>query len=122
MSVSAIGALERSARRAPYRETVSLLAEGLGLSVAEQAELEAAAASARGRSRINRSGPGAGQQFAATAYVFRRARKRGRAHQRAAIDASPRHDYGFGRCGQNERCFGSRPGMPDRAVPGRLVR
>jgi predicted ATPase len=50
MSASAIGALERGARRAPYRETVSLLAEGLGLSASEHAELEAAAASARGRS------------------------------------------------------------------------
>jgi predicted ATPase len=50
MSASAIGALERGARRAPYRETVVLLADALGLSAAEQGELEAAAERARGRS------------------------------------------------------------------------
>jgi predicted ATPase/DNA-binding XRE family transcriptional regulator len=50
MSASAIGALERGARRAPYRETVALLAEALGLAAAEQGELEASAERARGRS------------------------------------------------------------------------
>lgn len=54
ISASAIGALERGARRAPYRETVSLLAGALGLSGAEHAELEAAAERARGRQ--NRAG------------------------------------------------------------------
>jgi len=49
ISASAIGALERGARRAPYRETVALLAGALGLSSTEHAELEAAAERARGR-------------------------------------------------------------------------
>ena len=58
ISASAIGALERGARRAPYRETVALLADALGLSLTERAELEAAADRARGRA----SGPGAERQ------------------------------------------------------------
>lgn len=49
ISTSAIGALERGIRRAPYRETVALLCKALGLSAAEQAELEAAAERARVR-------------------------------------------------------------------------
>ena len=49
MSASAIGALERGARRAPYRETVALLADALSLSAGEKGELEAAAERARGR-------------------------------------------------------------------------
>jgi len=49
ISASAIGALERGARRAPYRETVALLADALNLSPAERAELEDAADRARGR-------------------------------------------------------------------------
>jgi predicted ATPase len=54
MSASAIGALERGARRAPYRDTVALLAAALGLTDVERAELEAAADQARGRqSRID---------------------------------------------------------------------
>jgi predicted ATPase len=58
MSASAIGALERGARRAPYRDTVALLATALGLTDAERAELEAAADQARGRqSRIDNERP-----------------------------------------------------------------
>lgn len=49
ISAAAIGALERGARRAPYRETVALLANALGLSATDRAELEAAAERARGR-------------------------------------------------------------------------
>ena len=49
ISAAAVGALERGIRRAPYRDTVSLLATALGLSAAERAELEAAANRARGR-------------------------------------------------------------------------
>jgi len=51
LSVETIGALERGARRAPYRATVDLLSEALALMRSERAELEAAAARARGRSR-----------------------------------------------------------------------
>lgn len=57
ISASAIGALERGARRAPYRETVSLLAAALGLCAAEHAELEAAAERARGRPSRARAEP-----------------------------------------------------------------
>jgi predicted ATPase len=49
MSTSAIGALERGSRRAPYRDTVALLATALGLAAHEHAELEAVASQARGR-------------------------------------------------------------------------
>ena len=49
MSASAIGALERGARRAPYRDTVALLAAALELTDVERAELEAVADRARGR-------------------------------------------------------------------------
>jgi predicted ATPase/transcriptional regulator with XRE-family HTH domain len=43
MSSVGIGALERGIRQSPYRETVALLAKGLGLSPTATAELEAAA-------------------------------------------------------------------------------
>jgi predicted ATPase len=49
MSTSAIGALERGSRRAPYRESVALLANALQLIALERTEFEAAAD--RGRSR-----------------------------------------------------------------------
>jgi predicted ATPase/DNA-binding XRE family transcriptional regulator len=49
MSPSTISALERGVRRAPYRETVELLAVALALSASERATLEAAAERARGR-------------------------------------------------------------------------
>src|SRR5580658_1374634 len=49
MSTSAIGALERGSRRAPYRESVGLLANALQLSAFERAEFEAAADRGRGR-------------------------------------------------------------------------
>ena len=57
ISASAIGALERGARRAPYRETVALLAGALGLSGAEHAELESAAERARGRTNRPSAAP-----------------------------------------------------------------
>jgi predicted ATPase/transcriptional regulator with XRE-family HTH domain len=44
MSPGGVSVLERGIRRAPYRDTVALLAEGLGLSAADRARLEAAAA------------------------------------------------------------------------------
>jgi predicted ATPase/DNA-binding XRE family transcriptional regulator len=43
MSVVTVGALERGVRRAPYRDTVALLAEALELGARERAELESAA-------------------------------------------------------------------------------
>ena len=50
MSITAIGLLERGARRAPYRGTVALLSRALGLSDAERAELERAVNRARASS------------------------------------------------------------------------
>jgi transcriptional regulator with XRE-family HTH domain len=47
MATESIGALERGARRSPYRETVALLANALGLSVEERAGFEYAAARPR---------------------------------------------------------------------------
>ncbi len=44
MSVGGIGALERGARKSPYRETLMLLAKALSLSPTATAELETAAA------------------------------------------------------------------------------
>jgi predicted ATPase/DNA-binding XRE family transcriptional regulator len=49
VSAKAVGALERGERRAPYRETVALLAEALDLPADERRLLEDAAARARRR-------------------------------------------------------------------------
>ncbi len=49
LSVEAVGALERGARRAPYRATIALLAHALDLNPSDRAKLEAAAAGARAR-------------------------------------------------------------------------
>ena len=51
MSVAAISALERGLRLAPYRASVDLLAEALGLDEASRAEFHAAANHARARGR-----------------------------------------------------------------------
>jgi predicted ATPase/DNA-binding XRE family transcriptional regulator len=51
MSVTAIGALERGVRLAPYRETVDLLADALGLDDESRTEFESAASRARARGR-----------------------------------------------------------------------
>src|SRR5215213_7532867 len=48
LSVRAISDLERGARRAPYRETVRLLADALGLAAADRVVLEAAVDRGRG--------------------------------------------------------------------------
>lgn len=47
MSPAAVGALEQGSRRAPYRQTIVLLANALGLSSEERSGLEAAANRAR---------------------------------------------------------------------------
>jgi predicted ATPase/transcriptional regulator with XRE-family HTH domain len=44
ISVETIGALERGARRSPYRDTLALLVAALGLGAGDQMRLEAAAA------------------------------------------------------------------------------
>ncbi len=49
LSLTAVGALERGTRQAPYRDTVSRLADALGLDGNERDELEMAAARARAR-------------------------------------------------------------------------
>src|ERR1700733_13218701 len=51
MSPAAVGALEQGSRRAPYRETIVLLANALGLSSEERSGLEAAANRARAKGR-----------------------------------------------------------------------
>ncbi len=43
LSVESISALERGRRRAPYRETVRMISDGLGLSETQRSELQAAA-------------------------------------------------------------------------------
>src|SRR5829696_8159949 len=48
LSVRAISDLERGARRAPYRETVRLLADALALMPADRVALEAAVDRGRG--------------------------------------------------------------------------
>lgn len=55
ISVEAVSALERGARRAPHRETITLLAKGLALSDRQHAELEEVANRARGRARPDQS-------------------------------------------------------------------
>ena len=57
LSARAISDLERGARRAPYRETVRLLADALGLSDADRAALEAAVDRGRGPRHGNRHAP-----------------------------------------------------------------
>jgi predicted ATPase/DNA-binding XRE family transcriptional regulator len=49
MSPAAIGALEQGSRRAPYRQTIVMLANALELGPEDQAEFEAAAQQARNR-------------------------------------------------------------------------
>ncbi len=51
LTAQGISALERGLRRAPYRETVRLLAEALGLSREERASLDAAVTRRRGPSQ-----------------------------------------------------------------------
>jgi non-specific serine/threonine protein kinase len=53
LSVESVGALERGTRRAPYRDTVAVLAEALKLDADGRAALEAAANSARSRGTRN---------------------------------------------------------------------
>jgi predicted ATPase/DNA-binding XRE family transcriptional regulator len=55
ISLDTVGALERGRRSAPHRDTLALIAEGLGLGPEERAQLEAAAsASSRvGHPRVN---------------------------------------------------------------------
>src|SRR5215217_1375766 len=48
LSVRAISDLERGARRAPYRETVRLLVDALGLAAGDREALEAAVDRGRG--------------------------------------------------------------------------
>jgi transcriptional regulator with XRE-family HTH domain len=62
LSAESVGALERGVRRAPYRDTVDVLATALELAGEDRAQLEAAAATARVRvrdTREKRSIPGA---------------------------------------------------------------
>ena len=53
ISVESVGALERGTRRAPYRDTVALIADALELDADERAALEAAANAARARGTRN---------------------------------------------------------------------
>jgi predicted ATPase len=57
VSLVTVGSLERESRRAPYRETVTLLADALGLGDPEREQLEHAAAQARGRFQRRNSEP-----------------------------------------------------------------
>jgi predicted ATPase/DNA-binding XRE family transcriptional regulator len=73
LSTSAIGALERGSRRAPYRESVALLADALQLSALERTEFEGAADRGRGRaSRVPEStAPANNLPVALTSFVGR---------------------------------------------------
>jgi predicted ATPase len=53
LSVESIGALERGTRRAPYRDTVGVLADALKLDADDRAALEATANAARSRGARN---------------------------------------------------------------------
>lgn len=66
LSVRAVSDLERGVRRAPYRETVRLLAEALGLGAPERAALERAA---RRGHQPREPQPAAGARAAATPVV-----------------------------------------------------
>jgi predicted ATPase/DNA-binding XRE family transcriptional regulator len=56
LSAAAIGSLEQGLRRAPHRDTVTSLADALGVSESERRQLEEAAAHARGRQARGDSG------------------------------------------------------------------
>jgi predicted ATPase len=56
LSVQSVSALERGARRAPYRHTVNALADGLGLNPDEREQLVRAAARPRGPRKTKRGG------------------------------------------------------------------
>ena len=72
MSPAAIGALEQGSRRAPYRQTIVMLANALGLSAEERSTFEAAADRARGRLTPTRACPNRPKIF--QAYFEPRAR------------------------------------------------
>lgn len=59
LSPAAISTLERSTRKAPQRQTLALLAEGLNLSSDDRRRLEAAAGKARSRGPRNATSKGA---------------------------------------------------------------
>ncbi len=63
LTAQGISALERGLRRAPYRETVRLLAEALGLSREERASLDAAVTRRRGPSLHAAAHPDAQQRY-----------------------------------------------------------
>jgi hypothetical protein len=65
MSAAAISALERGVRRAPYRATVALLVEALGVEAADAAAL--ATAAERGRRRVAPAGEGPGVRILVSA-------------------------------------------------------
>lgn len=73
LSVQSVSALERGARRAPYRHTVNALADGLALSPDERERLARAAAQPRGPRTTKRGGASAGARFPAygTAFIGR---------------------------------------------------
>src|SRR5579872_5243087 len=68
LSVRAVSAYERGERQAPYRDTVALLIQALGLSREEAATLEAAVPHRRGPAlaRVTDGGPAAEEGAAAT--------------------------------------------------------
>lgn len=72
LSIQAISALERGVRRAPYRATVALLSEALGLNPQERAHFEASATNRRGARSAERASATLGRvPFALTALVGR---------------------------------------------------
>jgi predicted ATPase len=75
ISVESVSALERGTRRAPHRETVTLLADALGLDELERTKLEAAADAARARTRTipvpDRPSPSSRLPLQTTSFVGR---------------------------------------------------
>ena len=85
ISVESVSALERGTRRAPYRETISLLADALKLDAADRAELVAAAE--RGRVRSTRSSAGEAQAGATPTLPLQTTSFVGRGPELASIAA-----------------------------------
>ena len=106
VSANAISSLERGARRAPHRETVSLLASALNLSEDDRREFEDAAETVRARVPQGHDAPAPRLPAQLTSFV-------GREYELTQIlelfdRASLGHSYGCRWHRQDARCARSR--------------
>lgn len=121
LSVETISALERGARRSPYRDTIGLLADALRLGPAERGLLESAAGRSSTRSSVRASsqpvsGPHGNLPLQLSSFV-------GRANELGAIEALMRTNRlvtltGPGGVGKTRLALQVAAGFVDRAPDG----